>query len=179
VRIHPRITLSTTERAALKARIQQFMAEFAAPKIVITRGLDGQPRHRLMGVRTRGFWCYLISVVPSAKLAELEADPRIQIVWYQYDANDPGQDQPLRYVAVSGVAELVRTAAAMRQFPAPVTPREPQEAAWRRVNPPTINELDDATLETTRAGIVVRPLLVRAEGFLPGPRYPVYFRGEE
>jgi general stress protein 26 len=176
VRIHPRITLSTTERAALKARIQQFMAEFAAPKIVITRGLDGQPRHRLMGVRTRGFWCYLISVVPSAKLAELEADPRIQIAWYQYDANDPGQDQPLRYVAVSGVAELVRTAAELRRFPALVTLRE---EAWRRVNPPTIDELDDATLEATRAGIVVRPLLVRAEGFLPGPRYPVYFRGEE
>ncbi|GIW08906.1 MAG: hypothetical protein KatS3mg060_3711 [Dehalococcoidia bacterium] len=179
MRIHPAVTLSDAERAAVKARVQHFMATFPAPKIVITRGLDGQPRHRLMGVRTRGFWCYLITVKPSTKIAELEADPRIQIVWYQYDAHDPGQDQPLRYVAVTGIAELVSTADGMRSLPENDPAKLEHEREWRSVNPPNITELDDQTLESSRLGIIVRPVRIRVEGFVPGPRYPMYFHGDE
>jgi hypothetical protein len=179
MRIHPAVALSPDERVALKAHVQHFMATFPAPKVVITRGLDGQPWHRLMGVRTRGFWCYLITVNPSTKIAELEADPRIQIVWYQYDADDPDQDQPLRYVSVTGIAELIRTVEGMRGLPENDPGKLERERAWRTANPPNITELDDATLATSRLGIAVRPLRIRVEGFVRGPRYPVYFRGDE
>ncbi len=176
MRIHP---LSPTERQALKERVQRFMAEFPAPKIIITRGLDGQPRHRLMSVRTQGFWCYLVTVKPSTKIQELEADPRIQIVWYKYDADDPGQDQTLRYVSVSGIAELVRSVEGMRTLPEHNPARIEQERGWRSVTPPTLDELTDEGLDESRFGVAIRPVRIRVEGFVPGPRFPIYFRGDE
>ncbi|MCS7002015.1 MAG: hypothetical protein NZ518_04115 [Dehalococcoidia bacterium] len=174
--IHPKIRLAPDDLRALRDRVLAFMAEFAAPKIVITKGLDGQPRHRLMGVRTQGFTCYLISVKPSDKLAELQADPTIQIVWYQYDANDPGQDQLLRLVAVTGTAQLVMGAAALRAFPTHSRAKLEAQSDWSKpgITPPNLEDLSDDVVDASRFGIIVRPRKVRTEGFIPGPRYPVY-----
>ncbi len=175
MRIHPQITLNGAEMADLRQRVQEFMATYTLPKLVITTGLDGTPRHRLMGVRVDGFTCYLISVKPSVKLQELQRNPLIEVVYYQYDANDPGQDQPLRLVALRGNAQLLMTAAEMRAFPeVSQTGSRPQTYATNSVSPPPTSAMTDDALNESRFGIVLKPDHIRAEGFLPGPRYPVY-----
>ena len=157
MRIHPTIHLTPEQRQEVHDRVISFMTEFRQPKVIVNKGLGGEPRYRLMGARNDGLTVYLVSVKPSTKLAELEADPTVSVLYYQYDANDPGQEQPVRLVAVRGKAEIVTDVARIRQFPGgPVEP------------------LDDERLARERFGVIVRPTSVRVEGFVPGPRFPVY-----
>ncbi|MCS7003453.1 MAG: pyridoxamine 5'-phosphate oxidase family protein [Dehalococcoidia bacterium] len=157
--MHPRIELSDAEEAEVRARAQAFIAQ---PQVttVITIGLDGRPRWRVMGGRATGFVWDAISIKPSSKILELERDPRVTVVWLRYDVREPGIDQPLRMVGIDGVAELVHDGAAIRAMAGAMFPRH----------------LDDATIAQTRVGIRVHPTTIRVEGFLPGPRYPVFLR---
>ena len=157
-RVLPRVDLTPEEEADLRVRVLRFIGRDAAPKLVVTKGLDGKPRFRLMGVRMAGFTPYLISIKPSAKLEELQADPEVTVLWYQNDAADEDSDQPLRLVAITGDAELVMSAAGMRAFPGPD------------------QAMSDEELERTRFGIIVHPTKLRVEGFRPGPRYPIFLR---
>lgn len=168
MRIHPKASLTDEEQQALRDRVLSFMSTFTKSRIIINKGLNGEPRYRLMGTRNDGLTVYLVSVKPSQKLAELEADPTISVLYYQYDANegdvvfpydgiDQSVEQPIRLVAIRGTAEIVTDVARIRQFPGgPVQP------------------LDDERLAAERFGVIVRPTSVRVEGFLPGPRFPVY-----
>ncbi|MCS6803372.1 MAG: pyridoxamine 5'-phosphate oxidase family protein [Chloroflexota bacterium] len=157
-RVLPRIELTPEEEAGLRERVLRFIERYRAPKIVITTGLDGRPRFRLMGVRMAGFTPYLVSIKPSAKLAELQANPEVTVLWYQYDADDAESDQPLRLVAITGEAELVLSPVGIRAFPGPDQP------------------MSDDELARTRFGVIVHPTKIRVEGFFPGPRYPVFLR---
>ncbi len=54
-----------------------------------------------------------------------------------------------------------------------IAPRKPSDPPNR-----VYLDSDDATIERERFGIVVHPTRIRAEGFVPGPRYPLYFKPE-
>ncbi|GIW07259.1 MAG: hypothetical protein KatS3mg060_2064 [Dehalococcoidia bacterium] len=171
----PAVRIDDAEREAVRRRVVEFIREYRQPAIVITNGLDGEPRVRLMGAWSDGEKVYLISRKPTHKLAELQRDPRITIDFYRYDADDPGIDQPYRHVVVTGRAELLLDASRMKQMPfydQTVQPRRKPSDPPNRVT----MESDDATIERERFGIVVHPTRIRAEGFVPGPRYPLVFR---
>lgn len=157
-RVLPRIELMPEDEARLRERVRQFLSRYRAPALVITTGLDGKPRFRLMGVRLAGFTPHLVSIKPSAKLQELQRTPEVTVLWYQYDADDEASDQPLRLVAITGEAEVVLSPAGIRAFPGPD------------------QAMSDDELAQTRFGVIVHPTRIRVEGFLPGPRYPVFLR---
>lgn len=157
-RVLPRIPLDPTQEADLRERVLAYLASYPGPALIMTRGLDGAPRYRLMGVRRDGFKPYLVSIKPSAKLAQLQANPEVNILWYRYDANDDQSDQPLRLVSIIGQAELVMHPAGIRAFPG------------------HDQNMDDEELERTRFGAIIHPQTVRVEGFFPGPRYPIFLK---
>lgn len=162
------------DKAQLRQTIIEFISRRDAPAQVLTTGLDGRPRIRLMGVWNDEFTLYIISRKPTHKQAELERDPRIQVIWYRYDVETEGIDQPLRQVIVSGTAELLTSAPALRAMPFYQDTILPQRKPSDPPNRIGI-ESSDEEIEKVRFGIVVRPTSIRAEGFVPGPRYPVYF----
>lgn len=164
MRRHPKVELTPQEAAALRAEVLAWMERRPEPRIVVTTGLDGKPRTRLMGAKNPGgFTVYLLAVTPSTRDEELARDPEIRILAYQHDADDALSDQPVRFVEITGTAEVVRDPARIRTFP-----------GWDGQPDPYINAYDDRTLAEDRYGIIVHPRRVRVEGFRPGPRWPVY-----
>lgn len=158
MRVHPRIELTSDERSDLRRRVLAFVQQSLAVQVV-TRGADGLPRFRLMGGKVENDFTYkTISIRPSSKIQELEADPYISIIFLRNDVHDSDSDQPIRHVILTGRAELVTSGADIRNL-----------SHWKFPH-----HLDDDTLERTRCGILVHPTTVRTEGFFPGPRYPVY-----
>jgi general stress protein 26 len=167
MRRHPKVELSSEERDRLRQRVLEFMRDHPGPALVVTTGLDGKPRVRMMGAKHdgKGFTCYLLSVKPSTKEQELERDPEIRLIWHEFDVDNDESDQPLRFVEVRGRAEMVWDVPTIRSFP-----------DYDRGPDGHIMELDDETIANGRYGIIVQPELVRIEGFRPGPRYPVYLK---
>lgn len=157
-RVLPRVELTAEEEADLRAKVLRFIERYTSPKIVITTGLDDRPRFRLMGARMAGFTPHLVSIKPSTKLEELQRIPEVTVLWYQDDADDGDSDQPLRLVAITGVAELVLSPEGIRAFPGPD------------------QAMSDEELARTRFGVIVHPTKIRVEGFRPGPRYPIVLR---
>jgi general stress protein 26 len=158
MRVHPEVDLTQDELAALSAKAHA-LANQPQVVTVVTLGRDGTPRFRLMGGNVTEQWRYrTISIKPSSKIQELEANPHISILWKRYDVQEEGIDQPLRFIEVTGRAELIYDGAGIRAISGTKFP----------------HHLDDETVGRVRVGIVVHPTKIRIEGFLPGPRYPVY-----
>jgi general stress protein 26 len=169
----PRVPLTDEQRAEVRAKVLAYLDAYRQPPLVITTGLDGKPNVRLMGAWHDGFTLYIISRKPTHKLEELQRNPTIMVDFYRYDAEDEGIDQPLRHVVITGTAELLLDAASMKKMPfydRTVMPRSKPSDPPNRVT----LESDDSTIERERFGIVVHPTSIRVEGFVPGPRYPIY-----
>ncbi|MFN8533414.1 MAG: pyridoxamine 5'-phosphate oxidase family protein [Dehalococcoidia bacterium] len=161
--VHPRIELTDAERASMKQKVLDLIQP-PQTATVITRGADGLPRYRLMGGRVADDFTYrLISIRPSAKIDELKRDPYLAAIFHYRNIFNDDNEEGVRFVLITGEAELIETGAGIRGF--------------ANINFP--HHLDDETIQRTRCGVILHPTLVRVEGFIPGSRYPVYFRPKE
>lgn len=163
MRVHPRIELDAAERAAWKRKVLDLIQPPQTATIV-TRDEHGLPRYRLMGGQVDEDFTYrLISIRPSSKIDDLKRDRYLAAIFHDRDVFNEDNEEGVGFVVITGEAELVETGAGIRALSNILFP----------------HHLDDETIERARCGIILHPTLVRVEGFMPGSRYPVYFRPRE
>jgi hypothetical protein len=124
---------------------------------LITAAPGKAPSMRLVGfARDEGFTILMLSVKPSAKLRDIEANPRVTLIWNTYD------DRTVRMVQIQGVAEVHWDVPGIRRI----------EEIYRRTVPEATRYSDEELL-ARRCAITVHPSRVRTEGLTDIGRTPV------
>jgi hypothetical protein len=159
------------ERAALEAKVREFLSNEAGFAQVYTINRDGYPVGRTMGAPIdEDFTVWLVQRKVHKRIGQWQRNPRTEILWVGAPAPGSRNDHPHVYdfnllvpraVFLRGDAEFVDAATTLAAY-------RRQTALHRGRGWVKAPERSDDNVAAELVGIRIRPLQIRVEGFGEG-----------